>query len=252
MRGAARVAPRDVSWDGRAVTAKNVLVIEDDAAIRRGLVDALAFAGFRTFEAGRGPEGLRAALELACDLVLLDLVLPDRDGFDILREIRSARATLPVIILTARGAEADRVRGLDLGADDYVVKPFSPRELLARVKAVLRRSPERPDRIAEIAIPGGRVDFRRAEVAFTDGRRKELSPREVELLGYLAAHAGRTVSREELLRRVWGLEPGGLDTRTIDMHVVRLRGKLRDAGPAGQIIVTVRGRGYRFAPPEEG
>jgi len=121
-----------------------ILVIEDDGAIRRGIVDALEFEGYTTHEAGEGTEGLRMAVQVDCDLILLDLVLPGADGLQILKEVRSARPALPVIILTARGDEEDRVRGLRLGADDYVVKPFSVKELLARVDAVLRRSPERP------------------------------------------------------------------------------------------------------------
>src|ERR1700710_300694 len=123
---------------------KKVLVIEDDPAIRRGLIDALAFAGYATLEEGDGVAGCRAALDADCDLLLLDLVLPGRDGLDILREVRLARPTLPVIVLTARASEDDRVRGLSCGSDDYVIKPFSVRELLARVDAVLRRSPARP------------------------------------------------------------------------------------------------------------
>src|SRR4051812_32614361 len=125
---------------------RKILVIEDDPAIRRGVIDALAFAGYATREAGDGVAGCRAALDGDCDLVLLDLVLPGRDGLDILREVRLARPTLPVIVLTARASEDDRVRGLSRGSDDYVIKPFSVRELLARVEAVLRRSPARaPD-----------------------------------------------------------------------------------------------------------
>ncbi|MBK8913888.1 MAG: response regulator transcription factor [Phycisphaerales bacterium] len=225
---------------------QRILVIEDDPAIRRGVTDALRFEGYQISEAGRADTGLAAALTGDADIVLLDLVMPGGDGLDVLHEIRRQRPTLPVIILTARGEEADRVRGLRLGADDYVVKPFSVRELLARVTAVLRRSPERPSPLQQIAIPGGVVDLPRLEVRFDDGQRGELSEKEGELLAYLASHDGRVLSREEILTRLWRLDARGVETRTIDMHVARLREKLRDDPHAPRVIVTVRGRGYKF------
>jgi DNA-binding response OmpR family regulator len=226
---------------------KRILVVEDDAAIRRGLVDALGFAGYATLEASEGAAGLAAALGSDCDLLLLDLVLPGRDGLTILREIRTARSPLPVIVLTARGAEDDRVRGLGLGADDYVVKPFSIKELLARIEAVLRRSPGRPPAVRRIPFEGGLADLERHEVRFDDGGRCELSEREWQLLQYLACHAGRAVSRDEVLARVWGLNPAGITTRTIDMHIARLREKLRDDPGRPRIVLTVRGQGYMLA-----
>jgi len=139
------------------------------------------------------------------------------------------------------------VRGLQLGADDYVVKPFSVKELLARVQAVLRRSPERPRPLAKVRIPKGTVDLARSEVRFDDGARTELSDIEVRLLEYLAGNSGRAISRDEILQRVWQMDPRGLSTRTIDMHVVRLREKLRDNPDNPAVILTVRGRGYMFA-----
>jgi two-component system alkaline phosphatase synthesis response regulator PhoP len=226
---------------------KRILVVEDDAAIRRGLVDALGFAGYATLEAGDGAAGLLAALSSDCDLLLLDLVLPGRDGLAILREIRAMWSRLPVIILTARGSEDDRVRGLDLGADDYVVKPFSIKELLARVEAVLRRAPERPRVVAMLDFEGGQADLDRNEVRFNDGGHAELSDRERDLLCYLASQAGRTVSRDELLAKVWGLNPAGITTRTIDMHIARLREKLRDDPSNPRVLRTVRGQGYMLA-----
>ncbi|MHC4405288.1 MAG: response regulator transcription factor [Planctomycetota bacterium] len=229
------------------MSAQQILAIEDDPAIRRGIVDALTFAGYGTLEAARGDTGLEMALSRHFDLLLLDLVLPGKDGFEILREVRQARPTLPVIILTARGEEGDRVRGLNNGADDYVVKPFSVKELLARVEAVLRRSPQRPAEVSEIAIPGGRIDLARCEARFDDGDRAELSEREVELVRYLAAHGGRAVAREELLANVWRISPKGVTTRTIDMHVARLREKLRDDPGQPAVLLTVRGKGYMFA-----
>ncbi|MBI3466896.1 MAG: response regulator transcription factor [Planctomycetes bacterium] len=221
-----------------------VLVVEDDAAIRQGVVDALAFEGYETLEAARGDEALELAAEAEYDLLLLDLVLPGCRGLDILRDVRASRPTTPVIILTALGDESDRVQGLRLGADDYVVKPFSVRELLARVEAVLRRSPERPSDIREIVVGTCRADLNRRELSFDDGQRVELSDREAVLLRYLAQHAGRVVSRQEMLYRVWHLSPDGLDTRTVDMHVARLRQKLRDDTDQPRMIVTVRGKGY--------
>src|SRR4051812_29730519 len=143
------------------MNGKTVLVIEDDPAIRRGVVDALAFAGYSTLEAGDGAAGRRAALDAECDLLLLDLVLPGRDGLDILREVRQSRPALPVIVLTARASEDDRVHGLSCGADDYIIKPFSVRELLARVEAVLRRAPARPAIPRQLELPGGLADLDR-------------------------------------------------------------------------------------------
>jgi len=227
--------------------------VEDDAAIRAGVVTALEFHGYRVHEAADGIAGLELCLRLDCDLVLLDLSLPGRDGLEILEQLRSARARLPVIVLTARGSEDDRIRGLRLGADDYVVKPFSVGELIARVEAVLRRSAERPEDLEEISlVEGGRADLARGEARFSDGRRVELSPREVELLRYLARHAGRIISREELLERVWRVDPVGLQTRTVDMHIARLREKLEGTPDEPALITTVRGRGYRFDPSTGG
>ena len=229
------------------MNSKRILVVEDDSAIRRGLVDALQFAGYEVLEAANGQDGLRLALRSTFDLLLLDLILPGLSGFEILEAAHAARPTLPVIILTARGEEADRVKGLRLGADDYVVKPFSVRELLARVEAVLRRSPERPKSVSKIPLPDGMADLERCEVRFHDGQRSELSEREVELLGYLAGHAGRAISRDEILQRVWRLDPKRLETRTIDMHIANLREKLHDDPAEPRVLLTVRGKGYMFA-----
>lgn len=226
--------------------ARRVLVIEDDAAIRRGVADALRFDGYQPLEAGTFQEGLEAALRWPCELVLLDLVLPGGDGLDILARTREAHPALPVIVLTARGAEQDRVLGLKRGADDYVLKPFSARELLARVEAVLRRSAERPADLEEVAFEGGRANLVRREVALEGGGTAVLSEREAELLGYLARAAGRPVSREELLERVWRVPARSVHTRTVDMHVARLRDKLGDPAERPRVILTLRGKGYRL------
>jgi two-component system alkaline phosphatase synthesis response regulator PhoP len=225
-----------------------ILVIEDDSAIRRGLVDALEFAGYETMQAADGSNGLNMAVKVDCDLILLDLVLPERDGLDILKEVRTVRPTLPVIILTARGEEQDRVRGLRLGADDYVVKPFSVVELLARIEAVIRRSPERPADVHIIPFPGGKADLRRCEIALDSGEKFEISEREADVLRYLAINAGRVISRDELLANVWRISPKGVfETRTVDMHIARLREKLKDDPSNAHVIRTVRGKGYLFA-----
>ena len=228
----------------------SVVVVEDEEAIRRGIVDALRISGYEPVEAADGVAGLRAARNAGVDLVLLDLLLPKKDGMDVLGELRQTHPALPVIILTARGAEEDRIRGLRAGADDYVVKPFSARELLARVEAVLRRSPERPRPV--VRIQGGKtvVDCARREVCRPDGERVPLSDMEADILQRLASHSGRAVSREELLAAVWGLRDGGVETRAIDMHITRLRQKLNGDQPDADVewIVTVRGKGYMLGP----
>jgi len=226
---------------------RTLLVIEDDAAIRHGVVMAVRSGGYAAVECGDGSKAQTLITQVTCDLVLLDLVLPGASGLELLTQIRRERPTLPVIILTALGDERDRVRGLELGADDYVVKPFSVKELLARIEAVLRRSPERAAPVAELSIPGGCADFNRRELRFSDGERSELSQREAELLAYLAANPGRAISREEILTRVWRLDPKGLSTRAIDMQVARLREKLRDDGDTPVVLLTVRGTGYMLA-----
>lgn len=226
------------------MSGPTILVIEDDSAVRRGVVDVLEYAGYRTLEAGDGATGLDLALKANYRLLLLDLVLPERSGFGILEELRRKRAGQAVIILSARGEEDDRVRGLAMGADDYVVKPFSMKELLARVDAVLRRTCERAAPADERDIPGGRVDFSERRIAYADGGEESLSEREAELLRYLLDASGRIVSREEILRHLWGLDPDRTETRTIDMHVMHLRSKLRDRGQ--ERLVTVRGKGYCF------
>jgi len=228
-------------------TKTTILVVEDDAAIRQGILDALEFEGYATLEASNGEAGLDLAIKATCDLILLDLVLPKREGLDILREVRATRPALPVIILTARGEEGDRVQGLKLGADDYVVKPFSVKELVARIEAVLRRSAERPSDVRELRIPCGVADFARREIRYGDGDRCELSEKEIDILRYLATNPGRAISREEILSRVWRMNPKGLETRTIDMHVARLREKLRDDPADPRVLLTVRGKGYLFA-----
>ncbi len=224
---------------------KRILIIEDE----RDLADLLAYnlekEGFQTVCAYDGAVGLEQALANPPDLVLLDLMLPGMMGTDVCRELRhqAATATTPVIMLTARGEEIDRVVGFELGADDYMVKPFSTRELILRIKAVLRRGAQPsempPDSSAIIALAGITIDTERCRVETADGE-AALTTTEYKLLLYLAQRPGRVQSRELLLQQVWGYNYVG-DTRTVDTHVTRLRGKL---GSAGDAIRTVRGFGY--------
>lgn len=220
-----------------------ILVIEDDPAIRQGIVDVLEYAGYRTLEAADGHKGMELALKANYRLLLLDLVMPGPSGFEILQALKKKRPGQAVIILSARGEENDRVRGLTTGADDYVVKPFSMKELLARVDAVLRRTCERSAPADERDVPGGKVDFRSGKLTYPD-RSEDLSEKEADLLRYLLDANGRLVSREEILRQLWGLDPDKTETRTIDVHIMHLRAKLGDKEQS--VLKTVRGKGYQF------
>lgn len=224
-----------------------ILIVEDDEAIRLGIADALEYAGYGVCESGDGEDGLERACSGAIDLVLLDILMPKMDGFTMLSELRKAKPALPVIMLTARGEQEDKVKGLRLGADDYVVKPFGPDELLARVEAVLRRSAERPVERTTMEIAGRTIDFERREITHQDGSVCSLTEREGEVLRYLAASGDRAVSRDELLNRVWGIDPRGVRSRTVDMTIARLREHLRDDSSEPKVIVTVRGKGYMLA-----
>ncbi|MFH0983237.1 MAG: response regulator transcription factor [Planctomycetota bacterium] len=226
------------------------VVVEDEPAILQGLLDVMEAGGYEAVGAADGETGLDLSRQMGVELVLLDLMLPKMDGLQVLAELRKTHPSLPVIILTARGMEEDRVRGLRGGADDYVVKPFSARELLARIEAVLRRSPERPTPVKAIKTPTGTVDFKRSEIVFGNGQRTSLSEMEAGVLTHLAVNPGRVVSRDELLLRVWGIGGGRVETRAIDMHITRLRGKLAggEVGHGPEWIVTVRGKGYMLGP----
>src|SRR3954454_20768740 len=178
---------------------QRIVVIEDEPAIRRGVVDVLRASGYEVVEAADGARGQEEAVRLGVSLVLLDLMLPRKDGLEVLSEVRRVRPTLPVIVLTARGTEDDRVRGLKMGADDYVVKPFSARELLARVEAVLRRVPGRPGAVRGARLGRAVIDLEWREVFWSEHERAELSETESAILGFLVAHHRRAVSRHELL-----------------------------------------------------
>lgn len=231
------------------VSKPRVMVVEDDDAIRAGLCDVLRFGGYIPLPCARGDIAVKEILAASPDLVLLDVMLPGRDGFEILREVRAVRATLPIVMVTARGDERDRVDGLERGADDYVVKPFSAREVLARVGAVLRRSAERPADVRVITLGEDHVDLARCE-ARGKSATVTLSAREVEVLRALAANRTRAISREELLRLVWAVDPRGAETRAVDMQMTRLRESLAAVG-LDALVETVRGKGYRLAAAAE-
>jgi DNA-binding response OmpR family regulator len=243
MLDARRAVRTPPSAEGRGLSV-TVLVVEDDAAVRRGVADVLRAAGHDPQQCARGDEAVEAATRCAASLVLLDVALPGCDGFAVLAALRARRPRLPVIMLTARGDEADRVRGLNLGADDYVVKPFSARELLARVEAVLRRAADQPVEPVRLRLGSTHVDLARLEVQRPDGEVRALTAADAALLRLLAAHRGRAVDRRELLRQLWACDPAGIRTRTVDMQVLRLRERIEPVPSDPRFVVTVRGRGY--------
>jgi DNA-binding response OmpR family regulator len=220
-----------------------ILIVDDEPEMLRGLEDNLQFEGYQTVTAGDGKKGLALALSEAPDLILLDVMMPGMSGWDVCRELRRRGVDVPIIMLTARGEETDRVRGLELGADDYVTKPFSLRELLARVRAVLRRPGPR-QKFEELAFGDVRVHPRGRRVTRA-GREVRLTRKEYDLLVYLAVHQGDVVTRERLLDEVWGYERFPT-TRTVDTHVLRLRRKLEADPDRPRFIHTVHGQGYRF------
>lgn len=225
-----------------ALGTPDVLVVEDEPDIRNLIVHHLERDGFRCRTAASGPEALTAARAAPPDLVVLDLMLPGMDGLEVCRRLRATAASLPIIMLTAKGDEVDRIVGLELGADDYVVKPFSPKELVARVRAVLRRA--RPVEGARAVLIGPvSLDPARHQVTVA-GTAVALTPKEFDLLQTLMESAGRVLSREHLLNRVWGYaRADAIESRTVDVHVRRLRAKLGDAGAR---IATIKTIGYRF------
>jgi DNA-binding response OmpR family regulator len=221
-----------------------ILIVEDDAAMRRGLEDNLEIDGYNVVCAATVRDGHAAAAELSPDLILLDVMLPDGDGIDLCRRLRAEGHTQPIIMVTAKGEEMDKVSALEIGADDYVVKPFSLRELLARIHAQLRRSHIRESLHGPIRVGAAEIDFEHDRIT-RDGTDLEVSAKEMELLRYLVDHRGEVISRDVLLSAVWGHE-SGIITRTVDNFIVRLRRKL-EADPANpQLLLTVHGRGYKL------
>lgn len=226
-------------------SAPRILVVDDEPAVRDLLVYNLRKAHYETLTAFNGRQALELALQEQPDLILLDLMLPEVDGLDVCRELRST-SKIPIIMLTARGEEVDRVVGLELGADDYVCKPFSVRELMARIKAVLRRSQADEDQSArELSGPAGlRLNVERREVKVGEVA-LDLTRLEFDVLYTLLLNAERVLTRERLLEQVWGYDFAG-DTRAVDSTIKRLRARLRSADPKADGIQTVRGLGYKF------
>ncbi len=227
-----------------------ILVAEDDVNIRNGLVDALEMEGYEVREAPDGSETLRLYTQWQPDLLLLDLMMPKISGFEVCRNIRNGNRDLPIIMLTAKGEEIDKVLGLELGADDYITKPFSVRELLARISAVLRRSQR-----AHEDCPGNANEFMFANIAVDAARmtaqtasgETELTAREIDLLRFFSAHPGEVMERDRILAAVWGNNYGGF-SRTLDQHIAQLRKKIEVDPKAPALIETVYGIGYRFKP----
>ncbi len=224
-----------------------VLIIEDEPGLVMTLADLLLAEGYQVDSAQDGQSGLRKALEGRHDLIILDVMLPGMNGFEVCRQLRRAGRGTPVLMLTARGQVADRVVGLKLGADDYLAKPFAPEELAARIEALLRRARKEP------YAPLGRFEFGDVAVDFDHGvatkagQPVQLAGKELQLLRYLVERRGQTVSREELLRSVWEYS-SGVNSRTVDVHIAWLRQKLEDSPQSPRFIQTVRGVGYRFVP----
>ena len=224
--------------------ATTILIIEDEPNMVAGLRDNFEYEGYKVLSASNGVEGLERALAVAPDLVLLDVMMPRMSGLEVCKQLKAKRPAVPIIMLTARGQELDKVVGLELGADDYVTKPFSIRELLARVKAVLRRSQVVAKQVNCYSFGECEVDLRRCRVT-RQGVPVDLSSTEFELLKYFIAHPGDIISRERLLKEVWGY--GSVpSTRTVDTHIVHLRQKLENDPEQPQYFLTVHGTGYRF------
>ena len=224
-----------------------ILIVDDEPEMVRGLEDNFRFEGYQTLAATTGNEGLALAVREAPDLILLDIMMPELSGWDVLRALRQKGLDIPVIMLTARGEEVDRVLGLELGADDYVTKPFSLRELLARVRAVLRRPGPRL-KFEEFAFGDVRIRLRGRQV-FKAGQEVRLTRKEFDLLVHLIQHRGEVVTRDRLLDEVWGYERFPT-TRTVDTHVLRLRRKFEADPDRPGLIQTVHGQGYRFVAAE--
>jgi DNA-binding response OmpR family regulator len=221
-----------------------ILVVEDEPAIQAGIKDNLELEDYEVLTASDGQEGLKLALENDPDLILLDVMMPKMSGFDVLRKLRENRIRGSVILLTAKKAEEDKVRGLKLGADDYVAKPFSVVELLARVQAVLRRTEPPKDPLKDVRFHDIRIDFVKFE-AFKNEKKLELTPREFKILRLFVENPGKVVSRNELLDKVWGYDVFPT-TRTVDNHIVKLRKQIEDVPSEPKLITSVRGVGYKF------
>ena len=221
-----------------------LLIVEDEQAILQGLVDVFVFHGFEVDSADDGKDGLEKALTGKHDLILLDIMLPSIDGFEICNKIREQDKNQPIIMLTAKSSEEDIITGLTLGADDYIAKPFSIRELVLRVNTVLKRVHNHENSILQIATI--QIDTANL-VQINDDNPLSFSRREIDILQYLQQHSNRPVSREELLEQVWGYKQAdAIETRTVDIHIAKLRRKIEADPKQPEWIVTVRGEGYRL------
>jgi len=229
---------------GEARATAKILIVEDEPNMVAGLRDNFEFEGYAVITARDGVEGLQRALDESPDLVVLDVMMPRMSGLEVCKQLRAKRGSIPIIMLTARGQEVDKVVGLELGADDYVTKPFSIRELLARVKAVLRRTAVVPKDMDRHSFADVEVDLKRCRV-LKAGKVLDVSSKEFELLKYFICHSGEILSRDRLLEKVWGYE-NYPTTRTVDTHLVRLRQKLEPDPEQPQYFLTVHGTGYQF------
>jgi two-component system alkaline phosphatase synthesis response regulator PhoP len=225
-----------------------VLLIEDEPDLAQGIRDALEYDGYQVVLARDGDEGLRLTLETRPDLIVLDVMLPKKSGIDLCRDLRQRRVEAPIVMLTARGQESDKILGLEVGADDYMTKPFSIQELLARMRAHLRRVNRQLDGSAILRFGDVQVNFRKLE-ALKAGRALDLTAREFAILRCLVDHRYQVVTRNQLLDEVWGVESNPV-TRTVDNHIVKLRQKLEDVPAEPRYILTVHGVGYRFVLPD--
>ena len=230
--------------NGQAALRRRILVIEDEPDIARGLRDALEFEGFEVTTAGLGREGIKSLRERGADLVILDLMLPDINGFTVCEQIRETHPVVPIIMLTARSQETDKIRGLKAGADDYVTKPFSVGELVARINAIFRRL-HRSVHLDESVSIGSVVVYPRRHELVRKGKTIPLSFYEVELVRLLVERIGEPVSREEILDKIWGVS-GHSQSRAVDNFVVKLRKKIEDDASSPRHIVTIYGIGYKL------
>ncbi|MFZ0287383.1 MAG: response regulator transcription factor [Terriglobales bacterium] len=221
-----------------------ILIVEDEPNMVAGLKDNFEFEGYQVLTAPDGVAGLERALSESPDIVILDVMMPRMSGLDVCKQLKAKKPSMPIIMLTARGQEVDKVVGLELGADDYVTKPFSIRELLARVKAVLRRAGTVPKQGEKFAFGEVEVNLRNCQVS-RKGKMLEFSSKEFELLKYFLNHPGETLSRDRLLEDVWGYDRFPT-TRTVDAHIVRLRQKVEPKPDDPRFILTVHGTGYKF------
>ena len=225
---------------------KTILIIEDDVSILRGLKDNLSFEGYNVLTSADGQEGLQMAIDNQIDILLLDIMLPGINGYDICRRLKEEKPDLPIIMITARGTEMDKVAGLDIGADDYITKPFSIPELLARVRAVFRRTQAESKEIEQYIFGNVSLDFKKFQAIVNDKEIK-LSTREFAIIKYLIEHEGEVIHRHDLLDKVWGYDVTP-STRTVDNYMLDLRKKFEKDPTNPRYIISIRGAGYKFEP----